>query len=113
MILRRNPHGSALVHLLSNTNTGNILTQSSDSLALFQNMGNPENVKIVFDSRDIASEFAKYRKPFMKKEMTVQRKREFVKKETEMLMDNSLSDTVYTLDIMEEAKLYRGSSITI
>ena len=54
-----------------NTNTGNILTQSGDSLALFQNMGNPEYVKVVFDSRDIASEFTKYRKPFMKKDMTV------------------------------------------
>ncbi len=96
-----------------NTNTGNILTQSGDSLALFQNMGNPNYVKIVFDSRDIASEFAKYRKPFMKKDMTVQRKRELVKKGTEMLMNDSLSDTVYTPEVMEKAKLYRGSSSTI
>ena len=69
--------------ITGNTNTGNILTQSGDSLALFQNMGNPKYVKIVFDSRDIASEFAKYRKPFKKKDMTFQRKRELVKKGTE------------------------------
>ncbi len=96
-----------------NTNTGNILTQSGDSLALFQNMSNPNYVKIVFSSQDISSEFAKYRKPFMKKDMTVQRKRELVKKGTEMLMNDSLSDTVYTPEIMGKAKLYRGGSSTI
>ena len=65
-------------------------------------MGNPEYVKIVFGSRDIASEFAKYRKPFMKKDMTVRRKRELVKKGTEMLMNDSLSDTVYTPEVLKK-----------
>lgn len=49
----------------------------------------------------------------MKKDMTVRRKRELVKKGTEMLMNDSLSDTVYTPEVMEKAKLYRGSSSTI
>ena len=35
-------------------------------MALFQNMGNREYVKIVFTSMDITAEFAKSRKSFMK-----------------------------------------------
>ena len=34
-----------------NISTGGVLTQTGESLALFQNMGNPEYVKIVFSSR--------------------------------------------------------------
>ena len=39
--------------MCGNIATRNILTQSGESLALFQNMSNPENVKIVFGSEDM------------------------------------------------------------
>ena len=41
-----------------NIATGNILAQSGVSLAIFQNMDNPEYVKIVFGDKDIPSVFA-------------------------------------------------------
>jgi hypothetical protein len=65
-------------------------------------MENPEYVKIVFGSRDIASVFAKLRKPFMKKGMTTQRKKE--------LMKDSLPNTPYTPEFMEQAYSSRRSS---
>ena len=49
-----------------NISTGKILTQSGESLALFQNMGNPEYRKMVFGSEDISAAFAKKRKQFRK-----------------------------------------------
>lgn len=42
-----------------NIATGNFLTQSGESLALFRNKSNPEYVKTVFDSADIPAVFAK------------------------------------------------------
>ena len=47
-----------------------MLTQTGESLALFQNMGNPEYVRIVFGPDDIASVFGRHRKPFLKNGMT-------------------------------------------
>ena len=64
-------------------------------------MGNPEYVKIVFDSNDIMYVFAKLRKPFMKKGMTTQRKKDLMKKGTEMLMKDSLPNTLYPPKFME------------
>ena len=93
-----------------NMSTGTVLTKTGESLALFQNMENPEYVKIVFGSRDIASVFAKLRKPFMKKGMTTQRKKELMKKGTEMLMKDSLPNTPYTPKFMEQTYSSRRSS---
>ena len=53
-----------------NTSTGKILAQSGKSLALFQNMGNPEYRKMVFGSEDISATFPKKRKQFRKEGMT-------------------------------------------
>ena len=61
-------------------------------------------------SRDIASVFAKLRKPFMKKGMTTQRKKELMKNGTEMLMKDSLPNTPYTPEFMEQAYSSRRSS---
>jgi hypothetical protein len=96
-----------------NTSTGNILAQSGESLALFQNMGNLEYVKIVFGPRDIASEFVKYRKPFKKKGMTVEGKNNLVKKGSVMLMNDSLPDTPYTPEFMDLAYSTLNHSSTI
>ncbi|MHB8361233.1 MAG: hypothetical protein ACYDDC_05460, partial [Thermoplasmataceae archaeon] len=69
-----------------NTNTGNILAKSGESLALFQNMGNPEYVKIVFGTESMARIFGEHRKKSNKKQMTTKRKLELVDKGMNMLM---------------------------
>ena len=92
-----------------NMSTGTVLTKTGESLALFQNMENPEYVKIVFGSRENASVFAKLRKPFIKKGMTTQRKKELMKKGTEMPMKDSLPNTPCTPEFMEQAYSTRRS----
>ena len=78
-----------------NTVTGNILTQSGDKLALFQNMANEKYREIVFENTDIGSVFAEYRKPFKKEGMTKKREVELVNKGTEMIMNNTLNKDPY------------------
>ena len=79
-----------------NMSTGTVLTKTGESLTLFQNIENPEYAKAVSGSKDITSVFAKLRKPFMEKGITTQRKKELMKKGTEMLMKDSLPNTPYT-----------------
>ena len=43
-----------------NTSTGNILAQTGVSLALFQNMENPEYIRAVFGKESIQSVFARH-----------------------------------------------------
>ena len=74
---------------------GNILAQTGASLALFQNMGNPEYVKIVFGKRNIPAVFAKYRKPFRKPGMTRSNILKLVNAGTKMILADSLYDTPY------------------
>ena len=93
-----------------NMSTGTVLTKTGESLTLFQNIENPEYAKAVSGSKDITSVFAKLRKPFMKKGMTTQRKKELMKKGTEMLMKDSLPNTPYTPEFMEQAYSSRRSS---
>jgi hypothetical protein len=83
-----------------NISTGKILAQSGESLALFQNMGNPEYRKIVFGSEDISAAFAKKRKQFRKEGMTRRNMLELVAKGTEMILSSSLSESPYTGDMM-------------
>ncbi len=90
-----------------NISTGNILTQSGVSLALFQNMGNPEYVKIVFGSDGMARIFGEHRKKSSDNHMTEKRKLELVDKGMEMLMNDSPPGTVYTEELMEEANSIR------
>ncbi len=92
-----------------NTNTGNILAKNGESLALFQNMGNPEYVKIVFGSEDIAKIFGKYMKKANNKQMTTKRKLELVDKGMKMLLNDSSPGTTYTEELMEYANSIRNA----
>ncbi len=94
-----------------NIATGNILAQSGVSLAIFQNMDNPEYVKIVFGDKDIPSVFAKYRKPFKKPGMTKSRILKLIDTGTEMMLNDSLPDTPYNDTMMDKANEVRNSSI--
>ncbi|MHB8371313.1 MAG: hypothetical protein ACYDBI_01190 [Thermoplasmataceae archaeon] len=91
-----------------NTNTGNILAKSGESLALFQNMGNPEYVKIVFGTESMARIFGEHRKKSNKKQMTTKRKLELVDKGMNMLMNDSSPGTTYTEELMEYANGIRN-----
>lgn len=92
-----------------NINTGNILAQSGESLALFQNMGNPEYVNIVFGSDGMAKIFGDHRKRLRDSHMTTKMKLELVDRGMEMLMNDSPPGTVYTEDLMKEANVMRNA----
>ncbi len=91
--------------------TGNILSQSGVSLAIFQNMDNPEYVKIVFGDKDIPSVFAKYRKPFKKPGMTKNRILKLIDAGTEMMLNDSLPDTPYNDKMMDKADEVRSMNV--
>lgn len=95
-----------------NINAGNILSQSGASLALFQNMDNPEYVKIVFGDHDIPAVFAKHRKPFRTHGMTKSRKLKLVDAGTEMIFAGSLHDTPYNDRQMEIAYAPRNMNVS-
>ena len=94
-----------------NIATGNILAQSGVPLAIFQNMDNPEYVKIVFGDKDIPSVFARYRKPFKKPGMTKDKIIKLVDTGTDMMLADSLSDTPYNDKMMDKVNEVRNSSI--
>ena len=91
-----------------NIATGNILAQSGESLALFQNVSNPEYVKIVFGSEDILALFASYRKPFKKPGMTRKKMLELIDAGTKMILEGSLQDSLYSENMMQEAYASRN-----
>ncbi len=93
-----------------NIATGNILSQSGDSIALFQNMGNKKYVETVFGSEDIPAFFAWYRKPFKKTGMTKKRTMKLIDTGTKMILDGSLDDSPYSNNMMEAA--YASRNIT-
>ena len=78
-----------------NNATGNILAQSGEKLALFQNMANPEYIKIVFGNAAPSTVFAGYRKPFRKSGMTKKRTVELVEKGTKMILADNIPDMPY------------------
>ena len=86
-----------------NRATGNILTQSGEKLALFQNMGNEKYKEIVFGSTDISSVFAKHRKQLKKNGMTRKKIIQLVDKGTEMIIQKKLYNTPYNDETMELA----------
>ena len=94
-----------------NIATGNILSQSGVPLAIFQNMDNPEYVKIVFEDKDIPSVFAKYRKPFKKPGMTKSRILKLIDTGTEMMLNDSLPDTPYNDKMMDKANEVRSMNV--
>ena len=86
-----------------NIATGNVLAQSGEALALFQNMGSPEYREIVFGSSDIGSVFARHRKPFGNKEMTRKRRMELADAGAKMILNNTLSSNPYNEKVWAEA----------
>ena len=86
-----------------NRSTGNILAQSGEKLALFQNIGNTEYRDIVFGSGDMGAVFAKYRKPFKKDGRTRKRTIEVVDEGTEMILSNSLRTDPYTEEMFNKS----------
>lgn len=86
-----------------NIATGNVLAQSGEALALFQNMGSPEYREMVFGSSDIGSVFARHRKPFGNKEMTRKRRMELADAGTKMILNNTLSSNPYNEKVWAEA----------
>ena len=88
-----------------------ISAKDSIELEIFQNMDNPEYVKIVFGDKDIPSVFAKYRKPFKKPGMTKNRILKRVDTGTEMMLADSLSDTPYNDKMMDKANEVRSVNV--
>ena len=84
-----------------NIATGNILAQSGEKLALFQNIGNARYRDIVFGN-EMEKIFAKHRKPLFKKGMTKKTVIKLVAIGTQMILDDSLSNTPYTPKAMDE-----------
>jgi hypothetical protein len=95
------------------SDTGNILSQSGEKTALFQNLGNSRYLQAVFGSADIeavASVFAAYRKPFRNKGRTRKETIRLVERGMEMITDGTCSDTPYTDELFESANKIRMES---
>ncbi len=84
-----------------NIATGNALKQSGESLALFQNMGIPKPVSIVFDDRSAGFVFGKYGKFFIKNRFTKKKTRKFAEKGTAMLLEDSVNSGPHSDRIFE------------
>ena len=72
-------------------------------------MANDEYKRIVFGSADNAVTsriFGKHRKPFKKNGMTRKRANKLVDEATEMLINGTLPDTLYTEEMMERARSF-------
>lgn len=85
-----------------NIATGNILAQSGESLALFQNMSNEKYRDIVFGSENVAAVFAGHRKQFRREGMSRKRKMELVDTGIEMIQKDTLSGDPYNERLWEE-----------
>jgi len=95
------------------SDTGNILSQSGEKTALFQNLGNSRYLQAVFGSADIeavASLFAGYRKPFRNKGRARKETIRLVERGMEMITDGTCSDTPYTDKLFESANKIRMGS---
>lgn len=92
-----------------NRSTGNILAQTGENLALFQNIHNEKYREIVFGKDDTGSVFSRYRKPFRMDGLTRKATMELVDKGTEMILDNSLGDQPYTEETLNKSyELYKN-----
>ncbi|EQD55535.1 hypothetical protein B1B_09178, partial [mine drainage metagenome] len=66
--------------------------------------------KIVFGTKDIASTFAKYRKPFRKPGMTNKKIMKLVDAGIELMLKDSLPEILYNEKMMNDAYALRNSS---
>ena len=87
-----------------NLATGRLLSHNGDKLAIFQNMGIPDYMKIVFGSTGVATRFASYRKGLRKHmnwAMTRKKMLELVDKGMEGLKSGTLRKDPYSDELME------------
>jgi len=75
----------------------------SAKLALFQNMDNGKYREIVFRKDHMGSVFSRYRKPFRKDGMTRKETMSLVDKGTDMILNHSLSDQPYTVEMINKS----------
>jgi hypothetical protein len=78
---------------------------------IIQRIGDPRYVEIVFGIQDIPSVFIKYRKSFKKPGMTKNRILKLIDTGTDMMLNDSLSDTGYNDKMMDKTNEVRNSSI--
>ncbi|MCL5963483.1 MAG: hypothetical protein M1411_03870, partial [Candidatus Thermoplasmatota archaeon] len=83
-----------------NKATGTVLSQSGESLALFQNMSNPLYIKTVFGQEDVAATYALYRKKLKKTCMNKSKMIKLVDIGIEKILSDSLPGTPYTEEQM-------------
>ena len=95
------------------SDAGNILSQSGEKTALFQNIGNSRYLQVVFGTENteaVALVFAKYRRPFRNSGRTRKETKGLVEKGMKMITDGTCSDTPYTDELFESANKIRMES---
>ena len=89
-----------------NLATGRLLSRNGDKLAIFQNLGIPDYVKVVFGSASVSAKFASYRKGLRKdmiQPMTRKKILELVDKGKQDLITRTLRNNPYSDELMETA----------
>ena len=89
-----------------NLATGRLLSRNGDKLAIFQNLGIPDYVKVVFGSTNVSDRFASYRKGLRKdmiQPMTRKKILELVDRGKEDLISGTLRNDPYSNELMETA----------
>ena len=97
-----------------NLATGRLLSRNGDKLAIFQNLGIPEYVKLVFGSVNVASKFASYRRGLRKNmihPMTRKKILELVDKGKKNLISGTLRNNPYSDELMEKAGNVRRAKL--
>ena len=97
-----------------NLATGKLLSLNGDKLAIFQNIGIPDYVKLVFGSINIAAKFGSYRKGLRKNmiyPMTRKKILELVDKGKKNLISGTLRNNPYSDELMEKAGNVRRAEL--
>ena len=97
-----------------NLATGKLLSLNGDKLAIFQNIGIPDYVKLVFGSINIAAKFGSYRKGLRKNmiySMTRKKILELVDKGKKNLISGTLRNNPYSDELMEKAGNVRRAEL--
>ncbi|EQD77823.1 hypothetical protein B1A_02700 [mine drainage metagenome] len=97
------------------SDAGNILSQSGEKTALFQNLGNSRYLQVVFGTENteaVALVFAKYRRPFRNSGRTRKETIGLVEEGRKNIMNQSASENPYTDELFERAnKIRMGSQV--
>ncbi len=88
-----------------NMATGKVLSEKGTLMALYQNMGNQKYIATVFGTESITAYFNKYRNQLRKKGISKKKIVELVERGMEMLLNDTISDTPYTEEVMNMAYL--------